>query len=848
MKIFQNLNLKKTGFLLLLFSFFIGTTIQWVDYYHEFVNELKHQETLHLENLEMNHLDHKLESVNILLNSLMLNPALREKKLSEIKDIFEKIILKFPFIHHLTLLDVQGELLLTSPDFKGRINLKEAEFFKKAIVKDGISFDQTTPCPFTGTAAIHFSVPIKRDHKIIAVLALAIDEKLFTSEEKYKDKRILTDYKGNVFISFDPQYQKASFYPHFDKLKTSPEPQIINYKDVKIFYKTIKFNNDIFGYLIHEVDINKIRKPLLMRAINRIGFASFIYLLMFLILLYSFQKMLYSPILEIEQAMRKLDVNSSGITIDKKYQGELKRLAEHFNRLSEIIKRDTEKLLQEKQFWEITFNASPDIIFVVDRDFNIIRANKSFLDSFNINTDNLGEIKCYQIAHNLDYPIDFCPQKDVIEKRESYVREHFFSNLKKWFLVSISPIFMDNEFLGALHIFKDITFVKEAEEERRRIEIQLLHTQRLESLGILAGGVAHDFNNLLMGILGNTELALMKRDMLSKEVVDNLETIKLITEKASHLTRQMLAYSGKGKFVLKEIDVNRFIKEIYDLIKVSLSKKVTLHLNLDESQPLIIKGDPGQIEQVLINLVINANEAIEDKEGLITITTGRQWCDRKYFDSCVDGFNINYLEGYYVYIEVTDNGCGMDRETMSKIFEPFFTTKFTGRGLGLSAVLGIIRGHRGALKVYSEKGKGSSFKIIFPEEKPSVEIEQNKPYIKNLNKTVLIIDDEDVVRNVTRQIIEAIGGKVITACDGREGLEIFKNQSHIIDLVLLDLTMPGLNGEEVFRELKKIKGNVSVVLMSGYNDQDISQKLVGKGFAGFIQKPFNIDTLLKILS
>ncbi len=401
-----------------------------------------------------------------------------------------------------------------------------------------------------------------------------------------------------------------------------------------------------------------------------------------------------------------------------------------------------------------------------------------------------------------------------------------------------------------IHVLKDITEIKHAEEEKIKIEKQLLHAQKLESLGILAGGIAHDFNNLLMGIMGNTELALINKENLPPVVVNNLETIKKITEKAAHLTRQMLTYAGKGKFIITQIELNSFIREILELIKVSVSKKVVIRLNLKEDERLVMNGDPGQIEQVVLNLVINASEAIEEKQnGLITITTGRQYCDNKYFEDTVDGTVRTFSEGEYVYFEVTDTGCGMDKETMNKIFEPFFTTKFTGRGLGLSAILGIVRGHGGAIKVYSEKGKGTSFKLLFPAAESA---EKNKDVfiqpVFEVKKTFLVIDDEEIIRDVTKKMLESLSGKVYTATNGVEGIEFFNSHSNEIDIVLLDLTMPGPSGEEVFRELKKIKPDVKVILMSGYNSQDISQRLVGKGFAGFIQKPFTIQKLFEIIT
>jgi len=416
--------------------------------------------------------------------------------------------------------------------------------------------------------------------------------------------------------------------------------------------------------------------------------------------------------------------------------------------------------------------------------------------------------------------------------------------------MTFNPIIENDKVIGFIHYLKDITALKVAEEKRINMERQLLQTQKLESLGILAGGVAHDFNNILMGILGNIELALLDKDKLPENVIHNLEVIKNASEKASYLTKQLLAYSGKGKFIIQEIDLNKFIRDIFELLKVSISKKATICLNLKEDEDLIINGDPGQIQQVILNLVINASEALEDKVGLITISTGKIYCDKAYLENTFSGEVSNLKEGEYVFLEVTDTGCGMDKETMSRIFEPFFTTKFTGRGLGLSAILGIVKGHNGAIRVYSEKGKGSSFKVLFPAgTKSEKRATINPTFVPTLKgATILIVDDENLVLQVASQMIKLLGGKTILANDGREGITKFKENKDKIDFVLLDLTMPDLSGDEVFREIKKIKEDVKVILMSGYNDQEVSQRLVGRGFAGFIQKPFTLDSLQKIFN
>ena len=380
------------------------------------------------------------------------------------------------------------------------------------------------------------------------------------------------------------------------------------------------------------------------------------------------------------------------------------------------------------------------------------------------------------------------------------------------------------------------------EEERQKLQLQVQQTQKLESLGILAGGIAHDFNNLLMGILGNASLALTEVHE-SSPARENLEQIEKSAYRAAELCKQMLAYSGRGKFVVESINLSVLIEEMVKLLEISISKKAILKLDLLKDIPNI-DADPTQIRQILMNLVINASEAIGDKPGVITITSGTTKCDRNYLENIF--IDDTLPEGLYAYLEVSDSGCGMDQETMKKIFDPFYTTKFTGRGLGLAAVLGIVRGHKGTIKVYSEPNKGTSFKVLLPcSEKVPNKLKTNIKHEEPLNDTgtILIIDDEETVCKVAKQMLEALGYDVLTAINGMKGVEIFEKKSNEIKLVLLDMTMPFMDGEETFRELKKIKKDLCVILTSGYNEQEATSKFIGKGLAGFIQKPFLLGEL-----
>lgn len=392
-----------------------------------------------------------------------------------------------------------------------------------------------------------------------------------------------------------------------------------------------------------------------------------------------------------------------------------------------------------------------------------------------------------------------------------------------------------------LGISEDITERKLEQERQRVFERKLQETQKLESLGVLAGGIAHDFNNLLVSILGNVGLVLV--DLEPESVVrEPVEQIKIAAQRAADLTRQMLAYSGKGRFVMQSINLNNIITEITQLLQVSISKNAILRFNFDPTLPPI-EGDVTQVRQVLMNLIVNASDAISDRQGTISLCTGVVQADRDYL-------NGNFMapelpEGAYVFVEVADDGVGMDKETQDKIFDPFFTTKFTGRGLGLAAVLGIVRGHGGAIRVYSEVGKGSVFRILWPvKDAPHHHEKTNGDLLKAKGSgAVLVIDDEEVVRNVTKRMLMRIGYTPLLAEDGPAGIDVYKQNRGEIVCVLLDMTMPKMSGEETLRHLREVNPDVRVLLMSGYSEQEASSRFNGKQVNAFMQKPYTPQDL-----
>lgn len=390
---------------------------------------------------------------------------------------------------------------------------------------------------------------------------------------------------------------------------------------------------------------------------------------------------------------------------------------------------------------------------------------------------------------------------------------------------------------------------KSIEEERRKIEAQMFNAQKLESLGVLAGGIAHDFNNMLMVILGNADLALTSNPE-GTQTHRRLFEIKKVARQAADLCSQMLAYSGRGQFVIENININEIIHEISQMLSMTVSKNTVIRYGL-ANDLCSIQGDLSQLRQVIMNLVANASDAIEQEQGLITVSTGISGRDQiEKSGSLIKG---DLSSEKYVLLEVTDTGCGMNEMMISKIFDPFFTTKSTGRGLGMAVVLGIVRGHNGTIKVESQPGKGSKFRLFFPAASDeNIYSKRITPVTGELPEsgiggTILLVDDEEGVRNVAVDMLECIGFEVLTASDGHEALEVLKENRQRIDCVMLDLTMPGISGVETYEEMRKIVPDLKIIIASGYNEADMSNRTIMNDLAGFIQKPYSIEMISKKL-
>ena len=405
--------------------------------------------------------------------------------------------------------------------------------------------------------------------------------------------------------------------------------------------------------------------------------------------------------------------------------------------------------------------------------------------------------------------------------------------------------------VGMMAWFADMTETVRAEQERLDFERRLLHTQKLESLGVLAGGIAHDFNNLLMAVLGNLDLAVQQLSPTSL-ALSSIEQAIQASRRATDLTRQMLAYSGRGRFVVTRIDLADLLRENADLFRASISRTVTLNL-VGGGPPPVIDADAGQIQQIVMNLITNASDAIGARPGAVRLESGVMTCTDEFLArSRVEN---RPPAGLYAFIEVADNGAGMDEETLQRLFDPFFTTKFTGRGLGMSAVLGIVRGHKGAIIVDSAPGVGTTIRVLFPAAAvPAAAVAQapvdgtTSPAGRVRQYTILVVDDDPAVRQLCNAFVERLGHRALVGEDGEDGLRMFREHASEIDCVLLDLTMPRMDGVSACKAMRDVRPDVRVVLASGYAEQDATERFDGMGLTGFIQKPFRLQELKDMLA
>lgn len=526
---------------------------------------------------------------------------------------------------------------------------------------------------------------------------------------------------------------------------------------------------------------------------------------------------------------------------------ELREVNEHLRH--EIAERERAKkaLRVERDNLVAIFEAMEDNIYIVNARGDLLYGNNAFKKDFG----HFSGRSCFELLCGGSGPCHDCALSEVLGGK-TVRREKFFPNTGKTYHLIETPLHKSDETVK-LTIFRDITELKRGAAERLEMERRLLHSQKMESLGVLAGGIAHDFNNLLAIILGNLDLAT--REVQSDSPArNNIQIAVDSCYRAAKLIGQLLDYVGKRQFPLKNVDLNNVVHENAELFRTSVARHIELTITTTGLPG--IKADQGQLQQVIMNLIINAAEAIGSDSGVIAVSTGVLMCDDDYLRRSL--IDEKPPSGTYVYLEVSDTGCGMNRATRERLFEPSFTTKFLGRGLGMSAVQGIVRAHGGAILLESAPGEGSVFRILFPSLEESATrplqpvsdeaSEEKQPVTAGVaSGVILVVDDEEHVRSLCMAIVEFLGYQAVGAADGIEAVHLFGERCDEIALVILDMTMPNMGGVEALRRLRIVRPDIPVIITSGYSEEDIAGNFGGDMPAAFIQKPFKVELLQKAI-
>jgi len=531
--------------------------------------------------------------------------------------------------------------------------------------------------------------------------------------------------------------------------------------------------------------------------------------------------------------LKKMAENILAI-LDKIEKKELERSPEVLG-IEGIIPREiTKELLWVKKHFEIILSSMSEGILEITPTGRIVYANPSALslickteeELLGLDFISLFAQEDRQRIKSLLEAASIAPQK--ISEEAPVILNN------KQIILTFLPV-KDEEHNSIIVILVDVT-------EKKQMEARLLQAQKMEAIGTLAGGIAHDFNNLLMGIQGHISLMLMKMDV-SHCYFKHLKAIENMVKRGAELTKQLLGFARKGKYEVKSINLNEIIENCLEMFG-RVRKEINIHKNF-QKDIWLVEADRSQMEQVFLNLFVNAADAMP-KGGELYVETK----NIVFNDVDIKTLPFKTRPGDYVKISITDTGIGMDEATQQRIFEPFFTTKERGRGtgLGLASVYGIIKNHEGFITVYSKKGKGTTFNIYLPASKKGIQKEKtsSKEILKG-NETILIIDDEEEILKVTAEMLKSLGYKVIIANDGKEAIEIYQKNKKDIQLVILDIIMPGMNGKEVYETLRTIDPKIKVIISSGYSFNNQINEILKQKCAAFIQKPFSLKELSQII-
>ena len=513
-----------------------------------------------------------------------------------------------------------------------------------------------------------------------------------------------------------------------------------------------------------------------------------------------------------------------------------RRELEERNRELEIAQSD---LVREKEKYRRLTEAIPQLVWSASPGHLIQYANKRLLEYSGQNANSSWPVKSLVDSRDVSGLDEaWSAATETGGALETEVRlKRASDEASRWHLMRAVPVFgADGRVANWFGTCTDIENQKQSEETIRQ-------QQKLESIGLLAGGIAHDFNNLLVGIMGGASFAIQSIEK-AHPIYSMLELVLRSSERAAHLTQQLLAYAGKGQMFVQPVNVSRLLEDTCALLHASISKSVQLDLRIDPEVP-VIEGNPSQLQQLIMNLIINASEAVGDGSGKVTVTTFAADVEDVSRASKACGYALS--PGRFVGLEVTDTGCGMDEGTRARIFEPFFTTKFTGRGLGLAAAQGIVRSLRGWIDVTSTPGQGSTFRVMLPASElrqlPEAQAPTRRAAVER--GLILLIDDEELVRSTAKVILERAGYTVLLGRDGNDGLRVLRRQQEKIDLILLDMSMPGKSGVEVLKEIRLLDEKIPVAIASGYSEEEVAKRFGSNMISGFVQKPFTSSRLLE---
>lgn len=553
---------------------------------------------------------------------------------------------------------------------------------------------------------------------------------------------------------------------------------------------------------------------------------------------------------ELQKASRELQIANN--TLEEQVANRTKELSEAIAKLQkEIIdhnniKKDIQK--SEARFRAI-FERSTVGKSLTELNGTLLHVNKAFADMLGYTIEEIQQLDVAQITHPDDVAKSYECIRTLMEGEQATYRleKRYIHKSGTIVWADVSTTMLYDEQGAPLHLITsilDITQSKRAEEAKLQLEKQFLHAQKLESLGVLAGGIAHDFNNILTVIICNCSL-LQQRPLMALEILPEIE---IAAQRAADLCRQMLIYAGKAQPVPTKIDMKTLVGEMVSMLKAIIKENVVIAPDYSSDIPAII-ADASQIRQVIMNLIINASEAIGEKQGEIFVSLVNRFIQPEQAET--DHLGKIIPTGQYICIQITDSGCGMDEETRLRIFEPFYTTKFTGRGLGMSAVLGIITAHKGALQFTSQPGQGSTFKVYLPVLSSDTVGDNILPYVPLTpwqgSGTVLLVEDEPQIRMVAKNLIKALGFSVIEAANGQEALELYQKNAKYISVVLTDVGMPVMGGYTLIRELKLANPELSIIISSGFGNLDVSSRIVAGEIAGFLNKPYSFDQLREVL-